>query len=861
MVDTSTPPQKSPAPLPAGHAEQAASLLLQSLEQAPDGVLLVDATGRVALFNQAAAAIWKRPREQVVGQPLQALLPPAACERVLGGTQAPDHGPIELEPAMPDGSQPPAISLTTSEVVHGADRLHLCLVRDIGGQRQQEAHARLLSQALNYSNNAIVICDRDGRIVHANEGFRRMFGYSAEEASGSRPSDLLPGRYTDPETVARVRRLGQQLQPFSGDMLLYHKNGEPLWASVISNRILDEDGQITHTVGVLTDITQSKMHEVLHHRALEAIVREKPLQEIMELICREVERIVPSAVASVLSLDAQGVLHPLAAPGLPATFSERLGGIPIGPCHGACGTAAWRGSPVMVTDIASDPLFERCRPLMLEFGLRACWSTPIKSSSGRVLGTFALYYREPRAPDDWHIRLAELCRYVCALALEREQTRERLHRLAFYDGLTELPNRLMFSARAEQALVHAEGASVPLAVMFMDLDRLKRINETQGHAAGDGLVRDTAKRLSASVSGTDLVGRQVGDEFLLLLPHCDAGRAANVAERLLGAVSAPLVVGQMTLRPSASVGIAMFPDNGRDIETLLRNANLAMHRAKEEGGGCFSFFSDEMNRMAQERIAMENSLRDAVRQEQLHLHYQPQVHSDAPHRLYGVEALLRWQHPLLGWVSPARFIPLAEQSGLIDEITLWVLRQSCRQLANWRERGIPVPHVAVNLSASNFENPGLLQDLQQVLRSHGLTPADLTLEITESVMLSPRPHVLENLKAMQKAGFGFSLDDFGTGYSSLGNLYRLSINELKLDMSFVRDLDSSEVARTVTVSVLNLGRNLRKHVIAEGVESQSQADFLAEQGCEVLQGFLFSPPLPVEDLETWLEQRSPATSG
>lgn len=825
------------------------------LEQAPDGVIVVDVDGQVLFFNPVAARLWKRRRSDVVGRPLHRLLPADACERILEAQER-TSAPIVAELDLPGDTGQATVSLTTSRIEHGTDCLHLCLVRDLTAAHSEQARTRLLAQALNQSNNAIVICDCNSHVVHANEGFQRMFGYSPDEVAGRRPSDLLPGPYTDPATVERVQRGGQQMLPFSGDVLLYHKNGEPIWASVTTDRVLDDHGQVTHTVAVLTDITQTKMHEVLHHRALEAIVREKPVTEIMEMICRDVERVAPSAIASVLSLDGHGVLHPLAVPGLPAAFTEKLDGIPIGPMQGACGTAAWRGSPVMVADIATDPLFEHYREVMREFGLRACWATPIKSSSGRVLGTFTLYYRQPREPGKWHVRLAQLCQHLCALALEREHTRERLHKLAFYDALTGLPNRMMFSARAEQALVQAENAGTPAAFLFLDLDRLKRINETQGRAAGDGLVRDTARRLLATLSSDDLVGHQVGDEFLLVLSNCDAGRATAMVERLLAAIAAPLTVGHMTLHPSASVGIAMFPDDGSDVETLLRHANLAIQRAKEDGGGGFGFFSEDMNRNAQEGVALENSLREAIHRNQLHLHYQPQVHAHAPHRLYGVEALLRWQHPQLGWVSPARFIPLAEQGGLMDEISSWVLQQACRQLADWRRRGIGVPHVAVNLSASNFENPNLLQDMQTVLRRHGLTAADLMIEITEGIMLSTHAPVIENLRAIQAAGFGISLDDFGTGYSSLGSLYRLSISELKLDMSFVSDLDNSEVARTVTVSVLNLGRDLRKHVIAEGVQTPSQAEFLARHGCEVLQGFLFSPALPAGELEQWMAARA-----
>jgi len=338
-----------------------------------------------------------------------------------------------------------------------------------------------------------------------------------------------------------------------------------------------------------------------------------------------------------------------------------------------------------------------------------------------------------------------------------------------------------------------------------------------------------------------------------MLPHCGAEQAAGAAERLLLALAEQLVVGHVTLHPGASIGVAMFPDDGRDIETLLRHADLAMYRAKREGGGSFRFFSADMNRMAQERVAMETALREALRRDQLQLHYQPQLFSQPPYALYGVEALLRWQHPQLGDISPARFVPMAEECGLIDELGHWALRQACRQMSDWRLRGVLVPRVAVNLSASNFGDAQLPARVAQVLSASALAPSDLALEMTESVMLSNAPAVLANLRQLQASGVRLSLDDFGTGYSSLSHLHQLPVNELKLDMSFVHDLEHSQTARTLTTSVVRIGESLRLHTVAEGVETQAQRAFLAQLGCDVLQGFLFAPALPAAQLERWLD--------
>ena len=856
-MDTTALAPVSPSNVAAVDPRDLDALLAYSLAQMPHGVIAVDAAQRVVMFNRAAERIWEVAASELCGQPLTALQPPLLASYFDDAALA-DPGqatePRDLTLSRDDGSQV-VLAVSLMCVAQDARRLTVAFVRDVTRQREHEARMRNLSLAVDRSDTALITLDADLGITYVNAGFTRLFGYTLEQMRGKRPTQLLSGPHSDPDTMRYIYEQAANWRKFSADLLMYRSDGRPLWTSIITNPVNDEAGTPSESVAVLTDITHSKMHEVLHNRVLDALVREQPLADVMTMICVELERVAPALKASVLSVDHDSRLRPLASPSLPDEYSQAIEGLRIGAGVGVCGTAAWRGRPVSVSDTRSDPLFANFRDIPQRYGLLAAWSSPIKSSGGRVLGTFAIYYGEAREPDPWHIKLADICLHLCALALEREQTRARVHQLAFYDALTALPNRMMFNARAEQLLVNAESQNSGAAVLFLDLDRFKRVNETQGHAAGDGLLRDIAQRLSEQLGLGDLVGRQAGDEFVLALPQCGAEQAAGIAERLLGAVAAPSVVGNITLHPSASIGVAIFPEDGRDINTLLRHADLAMHRAKTEGGGSFRFFSADMNRLAQERVALETALREALRRDQLHLHYQPQVLAHPPHPLYGVEVLLRWDHPQLGPISPARFVPLAEESGLIGDLGRWVLRNAMAQLADWRLRGVAIPRVAVNLSASNFEDPQLLDELLRLLQHHGLSPSDITLEMTESVMLSPQPRVLDNIAAMQAAGLALSLDDFGTGYSSLSHLHRLPIHELKLDMSFVRDLEHSMSARALTNSVLRIGESLRKHVVAEGVETDRQRRLLAGLGCEVLQGFLFSPPLPADELEAWLAAR------
>ncbi|QDF98923.1 bifunctional diguanylate cyclase/phosphodiesterase [Azoarcus sp. DD4] len=842
------------------HTQDAALILAHTLEQTTDAVVMVDGSHRVSHFNAAAERLWGRARESVIGQPVAQLLPDDLLAPH-GGVPAADMAaaldaltgkPLEMPIVRPDGTTAWG-ALSVLRLALPAQSLHTFFVRDVTEQRQWREAQRLLSLGLNEADSAVIITDAAARIVHANSGFTRQFGWSAAEAVGHTPRELL---FASPHCPRNhFDDIDAQLaagRSFRSDELVCDKDNRPQWCSMLITPVIDAGGKLTNTVTVLTDITHTKMHEVLQHKVLAAMVREEPLFDVMTLICREVERIAPEVIATILQVDEDGRLHPLAAPRLPESYSRALDGAAIGPVAGSCGTAAFRGEPVLVTDIATDPLWADYKQLVLPLGLVACWSSPIKGSDGRVVGTFAFYYRDHRGPTALHRQLVEVSVHLCALALEREAARARIRQLAFYDGLTGLPNRSLLQVQADQAIARANHAHEGLAVLFIDLDRFKQVNDSLGHPAGDELLRTVTARLQAEVRESDIVGRLSGDEFVVVLTQCDATRATDMVEQLQTALSAPCRLGEISLTPSASVGIALFPENGRDMDTLLHRADLAMYQAKSSGRGRFSFFSNEMNVLAQERLALEAALREALLKEQLHLHYQPQVDLKDG-RLYGVEALARWTHPQIGNIPPIRFIPLAEECGLIGELSNWALREACRQLADWRRRGLAVPSVSVNLSPTNFHNLELPQTIAATLAANALAPSDLTVEITESVLMDTNPSTMKTIGEVHAQGVRLAMDDFGTGYSSLGYLRRLPVSELKLDKSFVRDLESDEATRALTSAVIRIGESLRLTVVAEGVEDGLQRQLLKDQGYHVAQGYLFSPPLPAAELERWLQ--------
>lgn len=578
--------------------------LSQTLEQAIDAVVAIDEENRIILFNAAAERMWGYLREEVMGRNVSMLVPAGLRPRHDGYVQ--DNrvtgvnkivGTSREVPVARKNGEPCWGAMSISKVTLAGRIIYTAFIRDVTLERRDREQLRLLSLGVNETDNAVIITDGADRIVYVNTGFVRLLGYAAHEVIGRHHADVLRLSSRGDTHEKSDPREAPGPAVWSGrhvEELIHDREGHPLWCSIVVNPITDPAGVLVNTVSVITNITDTKMHEVLQHKVLEAMVHEVPVREVMTLVCREVERIVPEVIASILRVDEQGRLRPLAGPSLPDVYSEALDGVPIGPTCGSCGTAAHLGEPVLVEDIATDPLWAEFRHLALPHGLRACWSSPIKSNSGRVLGSFAFYYRRNRGPSRFHKRLVSVSVHLCALALEREESRSRIRQLAFYDALTGLPNRSLLHARAEQAIADAARSGDALAVLFIDLDRFKQVNDSLGHTAGDELLRQIARRLQDLLAPSDIVGRLAGDEFVVVLIGCDARGAADRADRIQGALQAPVMLGGVGVLPSASIGISLFPDNGIDIDLLLRRADMAMYQAKTAGRHRFAFFSNEI---------------------------------------------------------------------------------------------------------------------------------------------------------------------------------------------------------------------------------------------------------------------------
>jgi diguanylate cyclase (GGDEF)-like protein len=448
-----------------------------------------------------------------------------------------------------------------------------------------------------------------------------------------------------------------------------------------------------------------------------------------------------------------------------------------------------------------------------------------------------------------------------ARAREREseakvQHAQRVEYLAYHDGLTALPNRSLFNKLLSQAIRQAQRNEGQLAVAFIDLDRFKQINDTLGHEAGDAVLKEVASRLKACLRGSDTVARLGGDEFVVLLTQLQEVRsAATVAQKIITAIAKPFMLLGQEFRVTASIGISIYPADGRDEQTLTKNADIAMYQAKEDGKNTFQFYSEKLNANTLERLTLESSLRHALERGEFQLHYQAKRDMGSG-QITGMEALLRWQHPDLGMVAPMQFIPVAEATGLIVPIGKWVLHTACLQNVAWQNQGLPRLRIAVNLAARQFYDENLVSDIAAALKSTGMEASLLEVEIHESLLIRDIERTLRTLTALRALGVKIAIDDFGTGYSSLSTLQRFPLDTIKIDRSFIRDITAQDDNSMLTTAIIAMGKSLSLTVVAQGVETKEQADLLRTHACDEFQGFYFNKPMSAQEFTELLRTQS-----
>jgi len=721
------------------------------------------------------------------------------------------------------------------------------------------ANERISLQTLiDWVPDYLWVKDTESRLVVVNKAL-------ASDNGRAKTSDMIGLTDFDfhgPEAARGFRAMEQNImssgQPMIGaEESFVDASGARRWFLSTKVPLRNDRNEIFGLVGIARDITERKRAEVLRDgqsQILQMIAMSAPLEEVLGHLMHLVESQLTGIYGSVLLLDDEGThLRHGAAPSLAEAYTKAIDGICIGPKAGSCGTAVHRRETVIVADIALDPLWEEFRELAATHGYRSCWSTPISSHQGTVLGTFALYSTTVREPTAAETRVIDGATRIAGIAIERKRSEDRIHFLANHDALTGLPNRALLKDRLSQALLYAQRYDRWVTVVFVDLDNFKIVNDSLGHNAGDELLKTVARRMVNSVRATDTVVRLGGDEFVVLL--LDQPKSADVisqtVQKLRAALAEPVNVGGHELRVTGSIGIANYPNDGVDADELMANADAAMYRAKEIGRDNFQFYAPAFNTKAHEKFLLQEELRNAVVQSQFVLHYQPQVDLRTG-RIFAVEALIRWKHPTLGMVPPIKFIPIAEETGLIVPIGDWVLHEACRQNKAWQNAGLPHIGVSVNVSARQFREKNLIARVVSALTDSGLEAKYLELELTESLIMQDVDQAVATMKQLQGLGIDLSIDDFGTGYSSLSALKTFPVARLKIDKSFVSDLPTNENDKAVASAVISLGQKLNLRVIAEGVETDDQVAFLRENNCDEMQGYHFSKPVTVQAIEDLL---------
>jgi diguanylate cyclase (GGDEF)-like protein/PAS domain S-box-containing protein len=687
-------------------------------------------------------------------------------------------------------------------------------------------------------------------LVRCNQRYAEIYGFDSAEAAVGRSSVELY------ESEDEARSLGRRAYPllaagetFRSEQLMRRQNGEPFWAH-LTGRLINPADPAVGSIWIVDDIHDRKLADAkladLH--AEQQLIFDHTMVGIVFLRGRRVTRCNRAF--------------------------EQLFGFGPGELDGAL-SRTWYLSDEdwkAAGDLCYEPLsrgesfhaeMQLCKkdgtPVWCEVRSKAIDRSDL--SRGSIWITQDITARkhaeqelvEAKAQLEALVeqRTEQLRQTVAELELkvaEQQAAEARAERLALFDGLTGLPNRHLLADRASQAIDIARRGDEPLAVLFLDLDHFKNVNDSLGHRVGDALLAQLAARLRGAVREQDTVARMGGDEFVLVLPLTDIAGAAHLATKLMALASAPFQVEQQELTVTPSMGIAMFPTDGDDFDTLCKCADAAMYRAKRDGRNAYRFFTSEMQAQSARALLLENALRRALERKQLSLHYQPQfaLADDGRSRVVGAEALLRWQHPELGWVSPSEFIPIAETTGLILPIGEWVLREALSQLCRWDSAGLPELTMAVNLSAVQFRHDDLPELVGRVLEEVGMPAQRLELELTEGAAMDNPSVAITVMNELHACGVRLSIDDFGTGYSSLSYLKKFRVSKLKIDQSFIRDLSEDTEDRAIVDAVIRMAGALGLQTLAEGVETEGQLAFLRRQGCQAVQGYLFSRPLPAE---------------
>lgn len=688
--------------------------------------------------------------------------------------------------------------------------------------------------------------------VYYSTSWKTMLGYAPSELENKIETSI---NLTHPDDLALISQktsefLSDNTKAFEVEMRLRHKKGHYIHIRLLGLQVIRDINNIPlRLIGTHVDISQQRKSEQFEHRynkILKMSAQGTPACEIYDEIAYLYETRHIDIRCSMLELDGNTLLHG-SAPSLPKEYCDSVNGLINGPDVGSCGTSSYTGKRVVVENIETDPKWGEIKHIALPHGMRSCWSEPIISSTGKVLGAFGMYKDFPCTPNERESLDLTAAASLTSIVMERESSQKLIKTLAYEDQLTGLSSRTHLFIHVKNLIKTSERYKERFSLLYIDLDNFKSVNDSLGHDVGDYLLQEIACRLVKVSRNADCVARIGGDEFCIVVKDIDDNyNAAIIAERAIDIVSNPIELSGRKFKPTCSIGIARYPDDGACLESMLKAADIALYAAKDEGKNCYAFYNVELSKVAEYHFKVEQYLREAIENKQLTLVYQPQIDIETG-KTVGVEALSRWFHPELGQVSPVEFIEIAERIGMIKLLTEWVLDEACTQAMKWRKAGLPGMRIAVNISPSHLSDVDFIPYLKKVLHSTSMHSECLELEITEGVVQTNHKDfsIFDSLKEL---GVLLAIDDFGTGYSSFASLKHLRVDYLKIDKYFISDMFKDNKTKLLIISMLEIGHNLEYKVIAEGVETIEQFDELKRLGCDIAQGYLFSKPAKPEEI-------------
>ena len=722
--------------------------------------------------------------------------------------------------------------------------------------KEDELHlsADWVQTLVNNVSDYVFAKDRGHRFVMANLQVAIDLGLEdPSQVIGKTDMELHPAETAALFAAAEAEIMESRQARIDYEELSILANGKRRWLSTSKFPVLNDSEEVVGLVGISRDITGRKKADLLQqgqNKVLQDIATAKSLHQVLETLVLTIESQMDGVMGSVMLVSENGEnLVAGVAPHLPKDYIALCDGIPVGPKVGSCGTAVYRRESVFVDNIMEHELWQDFREVIRPFNLQSCWSVPFFGKDSRVLGTFGLYSNEVRSPTAHEQRLAEEAARLASIAVERERAETEIRFLANHDVLTGLPNRQEFKAKLGEKLEASGVSGEPVAVLFVDLDNFKVVNDSFGHAVGDQVLMIVAERILAVHERKHESIRFGGDEFVLIVEgvHAQTNALVDLMVKLRDEITRTISIGDLSFHVTCSIGAACYPHDARNAEELLRNADKAMFEAKSQGRDGFKIYEHSRPEKSINRLTLLEEMRSGIEKGEFHLLYQPQIDLFSG-RIVGAEALARWRHPALGWLMPDDFIPLAEESGLIVPLGQKVLYEACRQNREWQLSGLPPITIGVNVSPRQFRDAALVSDVRQALQSTGLSAGYLELEVTETLLMKNAEQAVRLMEDFRRIGLKLAIDDFGTGYSSLVALKNFPLTRLKIDQSFIRDLEMDENGRSITRAIISLGRELGLNVVAEGVETAKQQAFLASCRCETVQGFHFGKPMSADKL-------------